>query len=495
MTVWFLWEGRAGVGLADEGFLWYGIQRVLQGEVPIRDFMAYDPGRYYLSAALMALPGGGVLSLRGALALVQGVALFVALLLISRTAKQHDLWLLGLAAFTLAAWIVPRHKAFDIAISVGLVAVLAAVATKPSARRLFLCGFYVGIAAVFGRNHGVYGALASLGLILLVITKPQAPLLPRGLLTWGSGIALGYLPLLLMLMLVPGFAGAFWDSVRFHWEIKATNLPLPVPWPWRVDLADGLSVEAIRSWLTGVLFLAVLLFGLLGPLAALALRLRGVETRPVLAGAAFAALPYAHVAFARADPNHLAQGIFPTLIAALAGIALLSRVPRRLLAAAACAASLFIIMPIHPGAACFGGTNCERVAVDGTTLRMDPQSAADLALLRSLAAEHAPETRPFLAAPLWPGAYALLHRRAPIWEIYALFPRGEPFQRAEIARLQAADPGFAVVVDVALDGRDELRFARTHPLIADYLEENFLRRDDLTTNAAYTVYISPDHLR
>ncbi len=138
MFTLFLWQGHKGFGLWDEGYLWYGAQRVMLGEVPIRDFMSYDPGRYYWSAALMSLwNDNGIMALRSAVAIFQAIGLFAGLLLIARSSKNQSFVYLLLSALTLAVWMFPRHKLFDISLSILLIGVMVFLIQKPTGRRYF----------------------------------------------------------------------------------------------------------------------------------------------------------------------------------------------------------------------------------------------------------------------------------------------------------------------------------------------------------------------
>lgn len=484
----FLWQGTKGFSLWDEGFLWYGAQRVMLGEVPIRDFMAYDPGRYYWAAALMSLwRDNGIMSLRAAVAVFQTMGLSVGLLLIARTAGKRNLVYLLISAVTLLAWMYPRHKLFDISLAIFLIGALTYLVEKPIGRRYFLAGLCVGLVAVFGRNHGMYGAVGSLGVIgWLSIKRPESTGPVRGLVLWAAGVASGYAPILLMLLLVPGFAAAFWESIRFLFEIKTTNLPLPVPWPWLVDFASMPIGEAIRRALIGLFFMGTLVFGGLSVVWVVRQKLRDRQVSPALVAASFLTLPYAHYAYSRADIGHLAQGIFPMLIGSLLLLSVQAARIKWSLALALCAASVWVMTVFQPGWQCLE-ERCVDVEVSRSTLQVDPGTARDIGLLRSLAGEYAPHGQSFVVAPFWPGAYALLERRSPMWEIYPLLPRSKMFELEEIKQIKAAKPGFALIFDMPLDGHDALRFQNTHPLIYQYILDNF---DPLpnSPSPAYQIY-------
>jgi hypothetical protein len=86
-----------------------------------------------------------------------------------------------------------------------------------------------------------------------------------------------------------------------------------------------------------------------------------------------------------------------------------------------------------------------------------------------------------LIVPFWPGAYALIDMRAPLWEIYPTWSRTPEFERAEIARLQARRIRYVIWSDAPLDGNDALRYSKTHPLITEYMRSTYEDVPELST--------------
>jgi hypothetical protein len=487
----FSLQGWVGLSLSDEGYLWYGMQRVLAGDMPIRDFDAYDPARYYWLAAVSKIWGDdGVIAMRAGIASMQAVALFVAIVLIARDAKERDAVFLLVAAVILVLWMLPRHKQIDITYSVLTLGTIALLLQRPNGARWLLLGIVVGLAAVAGRNHGVYAVFGSLlALGYLALRCHGASPLYRNLALWIAGIVLGYTPILALLMLVPGFAATFWDGVRYLFEFGGTNLPLPVPWPW-LENGDLSPYDRFREALVGVWFVAVLGFAVMGTAALMVLRLRTRVVLPVLAASAFVALPYAHHAFSRADIWHLAQGIFPALIGFIVLVGKTPRRTRRALVALLLAGTAVVMLPVQPVWEC-RRADCVDVQIGADKLQLAPAAANHVSFFGRLVDDHAGHNRTFMTVPLFPGAYALFRRQAPTWEIYPLRPRGDAFERAEIARIAAAQPSFVAIFDHPLDGRDELRFRNTHPLVYRYILDNYRPIATQGAAPAFEVFVPP----
>lgn len=468
----FVWEGRVGLNIPDGGFFWYGVQRVLHGELPIRDFMAYDPGRYYWPAMLMApLKTTSIVTLRAATDVFCWMGIFTGAWIIYHRAPKRDpiFWLIAIA--TLAAWMYPWFKVYDNTISIALVWAVAHLIRRPARQSYFVTGFCVGLAAVFGRNHGVYGLIAWSGamIYLALMSKHRASLSELG--AGALGVFAGFSPLLSM-FLAPGFPGAFLDSIRFLLQSGATNMSLPVPYPWLIAFRQLPWFEALSSALLGIFFLWLIAFPLIGLFGAAWRRIRNTPVRPEFVAALMVSIPYSHYAYSRADVVHMAASISPSIIACFIGLAEARRGMRYLGAVLLCGASVLAVGPAHPGWQC-QTTECTITTVGSDRLLVPHGTANDIALLNRLVREFAPNGRSFVVTPYWPGAYALFDRKSPMWATYALWPRTNDFQNREIERIKAADPGFVLINNLPLDGRAGQRFSETNPLVYKFIAKQF----------------------
>ena len=470
--------------LTDEGFLWYGAERTAAGGIPLRDFQSYEPGRYYWVAAGYALLGPGIVSLRISAAVFGALGLFCGLLCLRRAVSNPLLF--GLLGCVLAVWMSPRQKVFDSSLAMMAVYFAMRLIEAPTLRRHFLTGIFLGVAAFFGRNHALYAGLGT-GLVALWIAwKVGTEDLPRKLGALGVGTVLGASPLLFMLFAVSGFAESFLRSVMFFVE-RGSNHPLPVPWPWKVDVGALDWVRGPAELAVGLGFvLLVAVYGA-GLLAAARTHAGQVGDRALLVASVFIGLAYAHHASVRSDASHLAQCIHPMLLALIAVPRAFSLPKEFKYGVATCAAvlTLFALPLVQPALArrLPGVAAPELVAfeVGDDRLWIADERARVLRRLEIAVGGRVGIDESIFIAPIAPGLYPLLGKVSPVWEIYFLWSGGAAEQARIAAALEAGGVDWALLELGVPFGREDLRFENSHPRVWEYLERSFspVRSPDL----------------
>lgn len=253
VTISFLLQGNIGINTADEGFLWYGTIHTALGEVPIRDFQSYDPGRYYWGAAWFRVFGNdSLISLRISTTIFQSLGLTFGLLSLRRVTQSW--WLLTIAGLLLLLWMYPIYRLFEPSIAMAAVYFAILLLERPSLVRHFIAGAFVGLSAFMGINHGFYTFSSFLLLIVFLWVKLDRNAFFKRLLAWGAGIIVGYSPLLFMLLAIPGFFESFVDSIKLYFRLGRTNVPLSVPWFWQADYLKLTFIQAADAFSTGLFF-------------------------------------------------------------------------------------------------------------------------------------------------------------------------------------------------------------------------------------------------
>jgi hypothetical protein len=464
----FAVQGRQGINLADEGFLWYGAQQTARGKLPLRDFQSYEPGRYYWSAAGTFLFGEGLVALRFSETVFQVLGLWAGLLAASRVA--HSWTLLAAVGLMLTLWMFHSFRLFDNTLLLCGIWIAVRLIEEPSPARLLTAGFFVGLCVFFGKNHALYNFLAQASLLLFLHFKLGPVLSVAHLGIWVAGIMAGLVPTIAMFVAVPGFFASYIESIQLIFR-RGTNLPLPIPWPWRVSLNSGDATQFVL----GIFFLALPLGYLAAITVSLSMRSQMIEDHAVLIACAFVGIFYLHHAFSRADFGHLAPVIYPFLLGALALLGFLEARKFYFWAVIAVliAAALFTVcrrMPIY-----------QRITSltpwvpynAGGKIFVPPHINQLLTCLRKFAAENIAAREGVLIAPFTPTLYPILNRESPLWDIACYFPATAQRQETMIHELAAKNVNWAIISDTLLDKREDLRFSATHELVWQYLMENF----------------------
>jgi hypothetical protein len=478
----YLLQGDALFGLMDEGYLWYGGWRTSLGEVPVRDFESYDPGRYYWTALWLAAFGNSLDVLRLATAAFQGIGLVFGLLVMRRI--RASWWLLVPAGVLLCIWMYPRYKPFEPVITLAAIWFAVRLLERPSVGRHFAGGVFVGLAAWLGRNHGLYNLVAFVLLYGFALWKIDRSSPWPKLLAAGGGILVGYLPMLYAIAFQPGFLDAFVESLAGHFRLGTTNVPHTIPWPWLV-WKEGVGTVGVIVTLRSSEFLMGVIY-VLYPIALIASALflatrRATLGAPerLLAAATAVALAYLHYAMARPIFDYVAMSLAPLLILLMAVPSLL-RKPRWLqpLVAGALAVGLAVVTWYTAGKASYlykkvNIPDLEPVEITGDRVWVKPEDAAVVRALDRLRKDILVPGDSIVVLPFWPAAYVILDRPSPIWDIYMHFARSEEQQRGIVAELTGKRVRWAIVGDVQLEGDDAWRMKNRNPIVWDYFQREF----------------------
>jgi hypothetical protein len=463
-------RGNVGFNPADEGFLWYGMIHAAHGEIPLRDFQSYDCGRYYGAVMWSWGMGEGILALRLFLFTMAAIGMTCGLCAARRVVGNG--WRLAVTGLLLGLWMFPIHKLVDDAVLLAAIYVGTFFAEAPSRRRCFGAGLFVGVAAIVGKNHGLYTGVAFAGLLSFLCWGRGWGEWLRWSTAFVLGALIGYLPVLAMLMFVPGFLAANIDFAVWLFRHGGTNLSLPVPWPWRVPL--GGAWWAIGS---GLLFLLLPVF-YAGLLTVVFLFRDRCKVAPLLLACAFIGPLYAHHIYSRADLPHLAQGIHPFLLGTLAMIALVPLVRRE-----TAQGVLLVCLLLLSGIATWqenpfhlwqiARKEFRQCWVGSDWLYVSPQTAQAIDRVTRLTARSGAERKNLLIVPDAPGYYPLLNRDAPEWELYFLSPASPAQEQGLIRQIESNGVRWVLFQDLILDGVESRRLRVTHPLLSRYIEEHF----------------------
>ncbi|MEP6603328.1 MAG: hypothetical protein ABJB69_05220 [Spartobacteria bacterium] len=222
---------RVGINWADEGFLAYGAVRVLEGQMPNRDFVSLQPPlSFYVLAAAFKTFGTSLVTLRGL-----GLSIYLLLPLLIYGISRH--LMSGAIAFTAALPAavlgIPYFNFVPFAVWQGITITLGAVLLYLNATlkgRPWLAGaagVLTSMSILARHDQGVYLALSIV--VLSIALSRSGTRVKLAFRAW----AIGAIVTALLFLVFAGLRGALPEMFRqlvlfpLHSYAKTSSLPFP----------------------------------------------------------------------------------------------------------------------------------------------------------------------------------------------------------------------------------------------------------------------------
>jgi hypothetical protein len=252
----------SNLDLGDEGLLAYGAERVMEGQVPNRDFVSLQPPlSFYVAATTFRLFGTSLISLR-----MLGVAIYVLMpiLLYALARTLNGRWLSLAAALPGMVLGISFAHFVPVAVWQGVIVCMAAtllllLATDRPGRWQYLAfpaGLFTGSAMFLRQDQGFY-MLVSLAVYLIALKLAQRQdLAPRNLklpvMLWLGGIAAVVIPLGVYWVCVGAVSEMFRQLVLFPLTTYSKTSALPFP-SLRSGFTHGSEVSVLLYYLAPVI--------------------------------------------------------------------------------------------------------------------------------------------------------------------------------------------------------------------------------------------------
>ncbi len=475
---------RVGVDLADEGYLVFGTASLLDGNIPIRDFRAYDPGRYYWCGLFALIVGRGYFATRIAMAVMMVIALSLLMSLIMTATGEA---LIGALSCGLALiWMQPRAKQIENCFVILSVLLLFNLTQDGTSFDYAALGATIGLSAFFGLNILVYICASS----VLVGVLAAGSLTAASLSSFAAGLGLGLLPVLAMVLMAKGYAREYWRRkvVALH-QRGSANLKLPLPWLWARGGTgfDLLSPARRRAFKTLFTLMPVLFLGGLSLPLMLGANTLTDPMRLVVAASGVGLVSFHH-AVSRADLGHIFQPVLCLAMALTGGIfAFLGPVGVVILLCPAVAGSVALVWTQQFHLPEYRKIRHALRPFDCATDRLwlPAGLAAQMDQLQQIVQELTAKGEPILAVPVQIGLCTLFDRSHAAYDSFPVYPSEASARRTMMEDLERCRPKLLLIGTMALDRREDLIFLNNYPNVAALIAAEYLHLDTIGRTAAY----------